>query len=464
MAFDVDLFVIGAGSGGVRAARIAGDYGARVMIAEEFRIGGTCVIRGCVPKKLMVYASRFADDFEDAAGYGWSVGETRFDWRRLVANKEKEITRLSAAYRANLERSNVAIVEERARLEGPNAVRLASGRVVTAQHILIATGAHPDYPLAIPGIEHAISSNEIFDLETFPKRLLVAGGGYIGVEFASLFARLGAEVTLIARASNILRGFDEDMRDGLRDAMSHAGVKFRFGCLPTRVEKRRVELEVTLSDGETIVVDQFLNAVGRRPNTKDFGLESAGVAIDALGAVKVDAFSLSSVETIHAIGDVTNRLNLTPVAIREGHAFADTVFGGRKTAIDHRNVPSAVFTTPEIGTVGLTETQARAAHRIVDIYRANFKPMKATLSGRNERTIMKIVVEGETDRVLGVHILGHEAGEMAQLLGIAVKMGATKADFDATVALHPTAAEELVTMRKRAARYEREEGEGGYRA
>ncbi|HLJ72685.1 MAG TPA: glutathione-disulfide reductase [Roseiarcus sp.] len=462
MTFDVDLFVIGAGSGGVRAARIAADYGARVMIAEEFRIGGTCVIRGCVPKKLLVYASRFAEDFEDAAGYGWQVGETRFDWPSLVAAKEKEITRLSAAYRANLERARVAIVEERARLESPQAVRLASGRIVTAKHVLIATGAAPDYPLAIPGLEHAISSNEIFDLATFPRRLLVAGGGYIGVEFASIFARLGAEVTLIARASNILRGFDEDMRDGLRDALTRAGVKFRFGCLPTQVERRGGARRVTLSDGETVIVDQFLNAYGRRPNTKDLGLDKAGVALDALGAVKVNAFSQSNVESVYAVGDVTNRLNLTPVAIREGHAFADTVFGGKNVAMDHRNVPSAVFATPEIGAVGLTEAQARLHHRIVDIYRANFTPMKATLSGRKERTIMKIVVDGETDRVLGVHILGHEAGEMAQLLAIAVKMGATKADFDATVALHPTAAEELVTMRKRAARYERAEGESAY--
>jgi glutathione reductase (NADPH) len=455
MTFDADLFVIGAGSGGVRAARIAADHGARVIIAEEFRIGGTCVIRGCVPKKLMVYASRFADDFEDAAGYGWQVGETRFDWPSLVAAKEKEITRLSAAYRANLDRARVAIIEERSRLEGAQAVRLASGRLVTARHVLIATGAAPDFPFAIPGIEHAISSNEIFDLEAFPQRLLIAGGGYIAVEFASLFARLGAEVTLVARASNILRGFDEDMREGLRDALAHAGVRFRFGCLPARIEKRDSALDVALTDGETLTVDQVLNAAGRRPNTKDLGLEAAGVALDPVGAVAVNAFSQSSVENVHAVGDVTNRLNLTPVAIREGHAFADTVFGGKPTAVDHRNVPSAVFATPEVGVVGLSEKEARASCDVVDIYRAEFTPMKATLSGRKERTIMKIVVDGESDRVLGVHILGHEAGEMAQLLGIAIKMSAKKADFDATLALHPTAGEELVTMRKRTARYER---------
>jgi len=457
MTFDVDLFVIGAGSGGVRAARIAADHGARVLVAENSRIGGTCVIRGCVPKKLMVYASRFADDFEDAAGYGWRVGERQFDWPSLVAAKEKEITRLSGAYRANVEKAGASIVEERARVEGPQAVRLASGRLVTARYILIATGAWPDSALSIPGIEHAISSNEIFDLKAFPQRLLVVGGGYIGVEFASLFARLGAAVTLVARADNILRGFDDDMRAGLRDAMAEAGVRFRFGCRPARIEKRAGALHVTLSNGETIVADQILNALGRRPHTQDLGLEAVGVALDAAGAVKVDAFSRSSVETIYAIGDATNRINLTPVAIREGHAFADTAFGGRPTAVDHKDVPSAVFATPEIGAVGLTEAKAREAFEVVDIYRRSFTPMKATLSGRKERTIMKIVVDGETDRVLGVHILSHEAGEMVQLLAIAIKMGAKKADFDATMALHPTAAEEIVTMRERTARYERAE-------
>jgi glutathione reductase (NADPH) len=457
MTFDVDLFVIGAGSGGVRAARISADYGARVMVAENSRIGGTCVIRGCVPKKLMVYASRFADDFEDAAGYGWRLGEARFDWPSLVAAKEREITRLSGAYRANVERAGAAIVEERARVEGPQAVRLASGRRIAARHILIATGAWPDSVLEIPGIEHAISSNEIFDLTAFPKRLLVVGGGYIAVEFASLFARLGSAVTLVARADNILRGFDEDMREGLRDAMTDAGVAFGFGRRPARIEKRDGALHVTLSNGETLVADQVLNALGRRPNTRDLGLKQVGVALDAAGAVKVDAFSRSSVETIFAVGDVTNRLNLTPVAIREGHAFAETVFGGKPTAVDHKDVPSAVFATPEIGAVGLTESKARERFEVVDIYRRSFTPMKATLSGRKERTIMKIVVDGETDRVLGVHILGHEAGEMAQLLAIAIKMGAKKADFDATMALHPTSAEELVTMRERTQRYERAE-------
>jgi glutathione reductase (NADPH) len=455
MTFDVDLFVIGAGSGGVRAARVAAEYGARVLVAENFRVGGTCVIRGCVPKKLLVYASRFADDFADAAGYGWRVGKTQFDWPSLVAAKEKEISRLSRAYRANVERAGGAFVEERAQVEGPQSVRLASGRIVTARHILVATGAAPDMALDIPGRDHAISSNEIFDLEVFPRRLLVVGGGYIAVEFASLFARLGSAVILAARGENILRGFDEDMREGLRDAMVRAGVRFAFAHLPTRIERRDGALHVTLNDGEKLVADQVLNALGRRPNTRNLGLEAVGVALDINRAVKVDAYSRSSLETISAVGDVTNRVNLTPVAVREGQAFADTVFGGKPTIVDHKNVPTAVFATPEIGAVGLTEKQARDKFEVVDIYRTEFTPMKATLSGRPERTIMKLVVDGATDRVLGVHLLGHESSEMAQLLAIAIKMGATKSDFDATMALHPTATEELVTLRQRTARYDR---------
>jgi glutathione reductase (NADPH) len=455
VSFDVELFVIGAGSGGVRAARIAAGYGARVMVAEAFRIGGTCVIRGCVPKKLLVYASRFADDFADAAGYGWRVGETRFDWPAMVAAKEKEITRLSAIYRANLEKAGVEVIEERAEVAGSQSVRLASGRLVRARHILIAAGAAPELAPAIPGLEHAISSNEIFDLKSFPRRLLIVGGGYIAVEFASLFARLGVAVTQVMRADNILRGFDDDMRVGLREELGHAGVMFGFGRLPTRIEKRDGALHVAMSAGEDIVADQILVATGRRPNTGGLGLESAGVALDARGAVIVDGWSATNVATIHAVGDVTNRINLTPVAIREGHAFADHLFGGKSVAADHEDVPSAVFTTPEIGAVGLTEAKARERYDVVDIYLSRFRPMKATLSGRREQTIMKLVVDGASDRVIGAHILGHEAGEMIQLLGVAVKMKATKADLDATMAVHPTAAEELVTMRTRTARFER---------
>jgi glutathione reductase (NADPH) len=454
--FDVDLFVIGAGSGGVRAARIAAGYGAKVMVAEEFRIGGTCVIRGCVPKKLMAYASRFKDEFEDAAGFGWTVPEVSFDWRKLVVAKENEITRLSGIYRSNLEKSGVAIVESRAEIEAPQRVRLLKdGRVITARTILVATGGSPSLVPEIPGLEHAITSNEIFDLPKLPKCLLIVGGGYIAVEFASVFARLGSIVTLVMRSNNILRGFDEDLRLHLHEALAATGVAFECGALPAAIDKRGEILSVTLTNGEVLDVDQVLIATGRHPHTKGLGLEKAGVALDAVGAVKVDAFSKSNVASIYAVGDVTNRLALTPVAIREGHAFADTLFGNKPTRADHANVPTAVFTTPELGTVGLTETEARAAYECVDIYATSFRPLKATLSGRAEKTLMKIVVDGETDKVLGVHLLGHETGEMAQLLAIAVKMGATKADFDATMALHPSSAEELVTMRTRTARYRR---------
>ena len=456
--FDVDLFVIGAGSGGVRAARIAAGYGAKVMVAEEFRIGGTCVIRGCVPKKLYAYASRFAEDFEDAAGYGWTIPQKPvFDWSRLVAAKEKEITRLSGIYLTNLERAGAVMVQSRAEVLGPHRVKLlADNREITAKVILVATGAAPVLEPAIPGLEHVISSNEVFDLPVQPKRMLIVGGGYIAVEFASVFARLGTQVHQIMRADNVLRGFDDDMRNGVRDALAHAGVNFHFGALPTSIEKVAGGYRAHLSTGGHLDVEQVLVATGRKPHTKGLGLEAAGVELDAVGAVKVDANSKSSVDSIYAVGDVTNRVNLTPVAIREGHAFADTVFGGKHVTVVHQTIPTAVFTTPEIGTVGLTEAEARKIFDVVDIYASSFRPMKATLSGRAEKTIMKIVVDGRTDQVLGVHILGHDAGEMAQLLGIAVKMGATKADFDATMAVHPTAAEELVTMRTRTARYERD--------
>jgi len=459
---EVDLFVIGAGSGGVRAARIAAGYGAKVMIAEDHRIGGTCVIRGCVPKKLYVYASRFADDFEDAAGFGWSVPERPvFDWPALVAAKEKEISRLSAVYRVNLERAGVEIAETHAAVQGTDRVLLGEGSVIRAKTILVAVGGAPSLEPTIPGIEHAISSNEVFDLAQFPKRLLIVGGGYIAVEFASVFARLGAEVTQVLRGENVLRGFDCDMREGVREALGQAGVRVISGTLPTRIEKTSRGLNVALGNGETIVVDQALIATGRRPQTKNLGLETAGVEISPAGAIVVDAYSKTNVDSIYAVGDVTNRVNLTPVAIREGHAFADTVFGNKPTAVVHANIPSAVFTTPELGVVGLSEDEARRIYDVVDIYSASFRPMKATLSGRREQTIMKIVVDGLTDQVLGVHILGHEAGEMAQLVGIAVRMGAKKADFDATMAVHPTASEELVTMRSRTARHERATLEAG---
>ena len=344
--FDVDLFVIGAGSGGTRAARIAAGYGAKVMVAEEFRIGGTCVIRGCVPKKLMVYASRFADDFEDAEGFGWTVSKPVFDWSKLVAAKEGEISRLSGIYRTNLAKAGVEIIESRAVLEGPQLVRLnTDGRLVRAKHILIATGAAPVMEPGVPGRELAISSNEIFDLPAFPQRLAIVGGGYIAVEFASLFARLGSKVTLMLRGDNVLRGFDSDMRNGLRDALEEAGIDLRFGTLPTRIEPNAGTLRISLTQGEPLEVDQIMLATGRHPNTAGIGLEAAGVVLDKVGAVVVDDYSASNVPSIHAVGDVTNRLNLTPVAIREGHAFADTLFGGKTIRVDHANVATGVFTT-----------------------------------------------------------------------------------------------------------------------
>lgn len=460
MSYDVDLFVIGAGSGGVRAARIAANHGATAMVAEEFRIGGTCVIRGCVPKKLLVYASRFADQFRDAESFGWSVGETRLDWRKLVAAKEAEITRLSGVYRKNLEGAKAEILEMRATVKDPHTVRLADGREISARHILVATGARPHLPPDLLGAELGISSNEIFDLPEFPRRLLVVGGGYIAVEFASLFVRLGAQVVEVMRADNVLRGFDEDMRAGLRDEMTRAGVRLRFGVLPTGIVKSADGLVVTFSDGATESFDQVLIATGRSPHTNGLGLEAAGVELDWAGGVKVDAGSTTRVPSIHAVGDVTNRINLTPVAIREGHLLAERLFGGGTATVDHANVATAVFTTPEVGTVGLTESEALERFGTVDIYRANFRPMKATLTGSAERTLMKLIVEPESDRVVGAHILANEAGEIIQTLAVAIRLGATKRDLDETMAVHPTAAEELVTMRTRTARLTREGATG----
>jgi glutathione reductase (NADPH) len=456
MAFDVDFFVIGAGSGGVRAARIAAGHGAKTLVAEESRIGGTCVIRGCIPKKLYVYASRFADDFRDAAGFGWAVGEPTFDWPTLVAAKDKEIGRLSDAYRDNLARSGAKLVEERAVVVDPHRVRLAGGREVSARHILIACGSRPTLPAGVEGLEHTITSNEVFDLPAFPRRLIVVGGGYIAVEFASLFQRLGSEVTQVMRAPNILRGFDDDMRNGMRDAMARAGVVHRFGSLPARIERKRDgSLSVLLSDGAVVEADQALMATGRLPNTRGIGLEAAGVELSAAHcAVKVDENLTSNVPSIHAIGDATHRVDLTPVAIREGHALADRLFGKGAPPIRYDTIASTVFGTPELGVVGLTEREALQRFPRVHVYKTDFRPLKATVSGAPERAIMKLIVDGATERIVGAHILAHEAAEMIQLVAVAMTMGATKADLDATVAVHPTAAEELVTMRSAHARYE----------
>ena len=458
--FDVDLFVIGAGSGGVRAGRIAASHGARVMVAEEYRVGGTCVIRGCVPKKLLVYASRYADDFEDAKGFGWQTGEPLFDWPTLIANKDREIDRLEAAYVANLERSGVTIVRSRAVLEDAQRVRLVeSGKVIRAQHILIATGGAPHPGADIAGLDHVISSNEVFHLKELPKRILIQGGGYIAVEFAGVFAGLGSEVTLVYRGDNILRGFDEDVREHLRGEMEKRGIRIVTRRLVEAVEKVDRGLCVQMSDHDAVTVDQVLFATGRKPNVSGLGLDKAGVKLNEKGAIVVDRFSQTNVPGIYPVGDDTERGTLTPGAIREGHAFVDTVFGGKKIAVDHSDIPTAVFSEPEVGVIGLTEAEARDRFVRVDIYKTSFRTMKAALAARDTRSFFKLVVDGETDRVVGCHIVGPDAGEMIQLVGIAVKMRATKADFDAVMAVHPTAAEELVTMRTKAATYLRDAAE-----
>jgi len=422
------------------------------MLAEEYRLGGTCVIRGCVPKKLLVYASRFKDAFDDAAGFGWTVPEPSFDWPTLVRAKETEITRLEAAYASTQAKAGVTVVKSRAVLDDAHTVRLlADGRTIRAGHILIATGGRSNIPADLPGVEHAITSNEAFDLPELPRRIVIAGGGYIAVEFAGIFAGLGSEVTIIYRGENVLRGFDEDMRLGLRAAMEHRGIRFLCNDVFTGIEKTPSGLLARTRGGVSLEADQIMFAIGRSPNVEGLGLMDAGVKLGLDGVIAVDAQSRTNVPHIYAVGDVTGRVNLTPVAIREGHAFADTVFGAKAGVkpwiVDHADIPTAVFSTPEIGTVGLTEAQAKANFEAVDIYKASFRPMKATLSGRDERMVMKIIVDAETDRVVGAHILGEDAGEMAQILGIAVKLKARKCDFDATMALHPSAAEELVTMR-----------------
>ena len=450
---DVDLFVIGAGSGGVRAARVAASHVARVMAAEEYRVGGPCVIRGCVPKMRLVYATRFSHEFEDAAGYGWTVPDPTFHWSALIANKDREIARLEAAYIATLERYNVALVKSRAVLEDAYTVRLATGASVRAKTVLISTGAWPHMGPSIPGREHAISSNEAFHLPQLPRRIVIQGGGYIAVEFACIFAGLGSEVTLVYRGENILRGFDDDVREHLRNEMRSRGITVTCGHTVAEIQRTGDEFVTRLSDKSTIKSDKVMFAIGRHPNVTGFGLDRLGVEIHKNGGIAVDEFSRTSISNIYAVGDVTNRVNLTPVAIREGHAFADTVFGGKPTPVDHANVPTAVFSEPEIGAIGLTEAQARERLAKLDVYKTTFRPMKATLTGRNTRTVMKLLVDGTTDRVVGCHIVGPDAGELIQVVGIAVKMGATKADFDATMAVHPTAAEELVTMREKAMSY-----------
>ncbi|WP_183200694.1 glutathione-disulfide reductase [Aureimonas pseudogalii] len=446
--FDYDLFVIGGGSGGVRAARRTAALGKRVAIAEEYRYGGTCVIRGCVPKKLFVYASQFSDGFEDAAGYGWTVGERSFDWPTLIAAKDREIDRLEGIYRRNLERAGTEILESRAVIDGSHRVRLlASDTVVTAERILIAAGGRANPFATLPGAEHCITSNEAFHLERLPRSIVILGGGYIAVEFANIFCGLGVEVTLVYRGAEILQGFDDDIRAALHEAMTKRGIAIRCEDTITAVERSAEgRLRATLKSGDALDADQVMLAVGRMPNTLNLGCEKAGVELDEKGAVRVDDFSKTTSDHVWAIGDITNRVQLTPVAIHEAMCFVDTVFLDRPTKPDHDTVPTAVFSHPEIGTAGLTEAEAAKRFGDLDIYKASFKPMKHTLTGRDETMMVKIVVDAASRRVLGTHILGPDAGELAQVLGICVKAGLTKEDFDRTMAVHPTAAEELVTM------------------
>jgi len=448
--FDFDLFVIGGGSGGVRAARLAAGLGKKVAIAEEYRFGGTCVIRGCVPKKLFVYASQFSEHFEDSHGFGWSVGETSFDWKTLIANKDREIDRLEGLYRRGLENAGAEIIASRAELTGPNSVLIrATGQTVTAERILIAVGGRANPHAALPGHELCISSNEAFHLEELPKAILIAGGGYIAVEFANIFHGLGVDTTLIYRGKEILSRFDQDMRRGLHAAMEEKGIRILCHEVFEKIERGADgRLLAHTSAGKALVADQVMLALGRDPNTEGLGLEAAGVKTGHKGEILVDAYSRTNVESIYAVGDVTDRVQLTPVAIHEAMCLIDTLYHDRPTSPDHELIATAVFSQPEIGTVGLSEDEASKRYDELEIYRAEFRPMKATLSGRTEKMIMKIVVNAADRKVLGVHILGHEAGEMAQILGIVLKAGCTKDDFDRTMALHPSASEELVTMYK----------------
>lgn len=448
MTFDYDLFVIGGGSGGVRAARIAAaDWGARVALAEESRMGGTCVIRGCVPKKLMVFASAFPEQMRDAQAYGWSVDPGRFDWPAFRTSLAKELDRLEAAYRSGLVNAGVTIFDMRAQIRDPHTVQLADGRTVTTKHILIATGGWPFVP-DIPGRDLAVTSNEMFHLDALPARALIVGGGFIASEFACILNGLGVEVTQVYRGGQILRGFDDEARGLVAGAMVARGVNILLNSDVARLDRFGDAITATLTDGSAIDTDLVLYATGRQPNTAGLGLENLGLALGAAGEVPVDGFSQTAIPSVYAVGDVTNRINLTPVAIREGHAFADTVFGGQPRQPDHELVASAVFTQPELGTVGLTEEQVIAEGGDYEVYSASFRPMRSLFAGRDDRVLMKLIVDPDSRRILGCHIVGPEAGEMIQLAAIAVKMGATKEDFDRTVAVHPTIAEELVTMRK----------------
>ena len=444
--YDYDLFVIGAGSGGVRAARVSSAHGAKVAIAEEFRVGGTCVIRGCVPKKLLVYGAHFAEDLADARRFGWDVPDCAFDWPRLRDNVLAEVDRLNAAYTTTLDSHNVEVILDRAEVTGPNEVRLGSGKTVTAGRILIATGATPQL-LHFPGSEHAITSNEVFHLPTLPKRVLIAGAGYIANEFAGIFHEFGSAVTVVNRSDAILRGYDEQIRDRLLQISMGKGIQFRFNTVFKSITKNDDgSMLVEFTTGEPMTVDCVMFATGRVPHIAGLGLEAAGVLLEN-GAVKVDDDNQTNIPSIYAVGDVTNRVQLTPVAIREGQAFADTVFGGKPTRVDYGCIPSAVFRHPPLGSVGLPERQAKQKYGSVRVYTSDFRPMKNVLAGRNERALYKMVCDAATNRVVGLHMIGPESGEIIQLAAVALKAGLTKDAFDQTIALHPTMAEELVLMK-----------------
>ena len=446
--YDYDLFVIGAGSGGVRAARLAAQLGKRVAIAEEYRIGGTCVIRGCVPKKLLVYGSRYGAELEDATAFGWSHQDLKFDWSTLIHNVQREVDRLNGVYTRTLENAGVERFLTRAILEDRHSIRLADHEApVSAEYILVATGSTPAYP-SIPGAEHFISSNECFQLETLPKNIVILGAGYIGMEFASIFTGLGVDVTVLYRGDQILRGFDLDLRDTVAEALRDRGVDLRMDSNIASIEKDGDGFRVDLANGDCLHASSVMAATGRKPNTRGLGLEEVGVEIGSNGKVIVDAFSKTSVDNIYAVGDVTDRVNLTPVAIREGTAFVETIFEGRPKAMDYSFIPTAVFTEPEIGTVGLTEEEAREKHQL-DVYKTSFRPMRATISGRDETVFMKLVVDAESEKVLGLHMVGPDAAEIVQMAAISLRLRATKADFDATMALHPSMAEEFVTLRQK---------------
>jgi glutathione reductase (NADPH) len=446
--FDYDLFVIGAGSGGVRAARLSAGFGAKVAVAEEFRVGGTCVIRGCVPKKLLIYGSEFGHEMVDIApAYGWTFTGASFDWATLRDNVAGEVDRLSGIYSRNLRNAGVEIIDARATLTGPNQIQLSNGQTKTAATILIATGGTPFLPDDIPGIEHAITSNEIFLLEALPKSILIAGGGYIAVEFAFLLKGLGVDVTLLYRGETVLRGFDDDVRIHVHGELKRKGIRVITHAHFTQIEKTDAGLISHLSNGTHVTTDHIMGAIGRLPYSDGLGCEAAGVVRADNGAIKVDAYSQTSVPSIYAVGDVTDRMNLTPVAIREGACFANTVFGGNPMAYDHDTIPTAVFTQPPTGTVGLSEADARVKYGKVDIYKTTFRPMRYVMPNDETRMLMKLVVRQSDDVVIGCHIVGPDAAEIIQAVGIAVKCGLTKAQFDATCAVHPTVAEELVTMK-----------------